>query len=70
MDTLSSLRILNLHRLVPGAIPILQKLKFLGKLLSFRGGDDALTLVNRNELENGTSFIRSFMSPSRCFILA
>ena len=50
MDTLSSLRVFNLHRIAPKVIPFMQKLKFLGKLLSFRAGDDELTLVNRTEL--------------------
>jgi len=39
MDSLTSIRIINLHRLLPYAIPIMQKLVFLGKILSFRGGD-------------------------------
>jgi hypothetical protein len=39
MDTLTSVRIINMHRLIPFAIPIIQKLTFLGRLLSFRGGD-------------------------------
>jgi hypothetical protein len=46
MDSLTSIRIINLHRLMPFAIPIMQRLHFVGKTLSFRGGDEIPTLFN------------------------
>lgn len=46
MDSLTSIRLINLHRLVPIAIPTMQKMSFLGKVLSFRGGDEIPTLFN------------------------
>jgi len=48
MDSLTSIRIINMHRLVPLAIPILQNLKFLGPILSFRGGDEIPTIFNKD----------------------
>ena len=48
MDSLTSIRIINLHRLMPRVIPIIQKMFFLGRLLSFRGGDEEPTLFNRD----------------------
>jgi len=39
MDSLTSIRIINLHRLAPFIIPLAQKITFLGTLLTFRGGD-------------------------------
>lgn len=47
MDSLTSIRIINLHRLIPNVIPFMQKLSFLGKILSFKGGDEEPTLFNR-----------------------
>jgi len=46
MDSLTSIRLINLHRLIPFAIPTMQKMTFLGRLLSFRGGDEIPTLFN------------------------
>jgi hypothetical protein len=46
MDSLTSVRLINLHRLLPSAIPTMQKMTFLGKVLSFRGGDEIPTLFN------------------------
>ena len=43
MDSLTSVRIINLHRLLPQSIAAMQKLVFLGKMLSFRGGDELPT---------------------------
>lgn len=37
-----------MHRLVPYAIPLIQKLIFLGRLLSFRGGDQTPHLFNKD----------------------
>jgi hypothetical protein len=47
MDSLTSIRVINMHRLAPFLIPILQKFIFLGKTLSFRGGDDYPTIFNK-----------------------
>ena len=47
MDSLTSVRVFNLHRLAPALIPFMQKLTFLGSLLSFRGGDPSPALFNR-----------------------
>ena len=46
MDSLTSIRIINLHRLLPRLISLMQKMPFLGKTLSFRGGDEVPTLFN------------------------
>ena len=46
MDSLTSIRLINLHRLLPRVIPLFQRLPFLGKLLSFRGGDELPTRFN------------------------
>ena len=43
MDSLTSVRIINLHRLAPAIVPLLQRLP-LGQTLSFRGGDERPTL--------------------------
>lgn len=48
MDSLTSIRLINLHRLIPYAIPFMQKIVFLGKILSFRGGDEFPTMFNRD----------------------
>jgi len=46
MDSLTSIRIINLHRIFPRFISFMQKMAFLGKTLSFRGGDNTPTLFN------------------------
>jgi hypothetical protein len=51
MDSLTSIRVFNLHRLAPWLIPLLQNLP-VGRLLSFRGGDEVPTLFG-NEVEQG-----------------
>jgi hypothetical protein len=51
MDSLTSIRVINMHRLAPFLIPILQKFIFLGKTLSFRGGDEHPTIFNK-EIES------------------
>lgn len=48
MDSLTSIRIINMHRLVPFAVPMMQKLVLLGKMLSFRGGDEMPTIFNKD----------------------
>ena len=48
MDSLTSIRLINLHRLIPFAIPFMQNMIFLGKILSFRGGDEVPTIFNRD----------------------
>ena len=45
MDSLTSIRIINLHRLAPPLIPIMQRLP-IGRTLSFRGGDECPTLFS------------------------
>jgi len=45
MDSLTSIRIFNLHRLLPSAVPFMQRLP-IGQILSFRGGDPTPTLFN------------------------
>lgn len=52
MDSLTSIRLINLHRLAPLAIPFMQKLAFLGSVLSFRGGDERPTVFGK-EVEGG-----------------
>jgi hypothetical protein len=42
MDSLTSIRVINMHSLAPFLIPIFQKFIFLCKTLSFRGGEDAV----------------------------
>jgi hypothetical protein len=63
MDSLTSVRILNLHRLAPPLIPLLQRLPF-GRTLSFRGGDDHPTLFSR---EIGKPFEEVVFGGSRVF---
>lgn len=43
MDSLTSIRIFNLHRLAPWIIPLVQKIP-AGRLLSFKGGDEVPTM--------------------------
>lgn len=52
MDSLTSIRILNLHRLAPWFVPLLQQFPVLGTTLSFRGGDDQPTLFN-SDIQGG-----------------
>jgi len=47
MDSLTSIRLINLHRIMPYAIPFMQKMVFLGKILSFKGGDELPTIFNK-----------------------
>lgn len=46
MDTLTSVRVINLHRLVPRVIPLVQSIPVLGRTLSFKGGDEVPTVFN------------------------
>lgn len=46
MDTLTSVRVINLHRLVPRVIPLIQSIPVLGRTLSFKGGDEVPTVFN------------------------
>jgi hypothetical protein len=46
MDSLTSIRIINLHRLVPQVIPLIQNFPILGRTLSFKGGDEVPTTFN------------------------
>jgi hypothetical protein len=39
MDSLVNIRQINLYRLAPFLLKALQKLSFLGKTLSFKGGN-------------------------------
>lgn len=49
MDSLTSIRVFNMHRLIPQAIPLIQKFKFLfGETLSFRGGNERPSVFNRD----------------------
>ncbi len=64
MDSLTSIRVFNLHRLAPRAIPIIQKLKFLGETLSFRGGNEHPKVFNR-DLE--TPFVNAVFGGCRTY---
>jgi hypothetical protein len=46
MDVLVNIRQLNLYRLLPSAIGIVQKIPFMGKTLSFKAGHANLTTIN------------------------
>ena len=40
MDSLTSIRVINLHRLAPSLIPLVQSVPFFRGTLAFKGGDD------------------------------
>lgn len=58
-DTLTNVRLINFYRLFPRLFRTMQKFTFLGKLLSFRSGEDKPTLINGTELENNIFFKRA-----------
>jgi hypothetical protein len=65
MDSLTSIRVFNMHRLIPQAIPLIQKFKFLlGKTLSFRGGNERPSVLNR-EIE--TPFVDAVFGGCRAY---
>lgn len=63
MDSLTSIRVLNLHRLIPPLIPLIQSFPLLGNTLSFRGGDEVPTVFN-NDID---PFIEVVFGVSRVF---
>ena len=64
MDSLTSIRVFNMHRLIPRAIPLIQKLKFLGETLSFRGGNEKASVFNR-DIE--TPFVNAIFGGCRAY---
>lgn len=46
MDSLTSIRVINLHRLAPSLIPLVQSVPFFRGTLAFKGGDDRPTTFN------------------------
>lgn len=40
---------------------------FLGQVISYRGGDENLSLLNKTQMMEGKGFVDAEMSGSRCF---
>ena len=53
MDALVNVRQINLYRFLPSILHTFQKLVFLGKTLSFKGGHEKLTTLNMDLLSQG-----------------
>jgi len=49
MDSLTSIRIINMHRLAPSIIPLIQAIPLFRGTLAFKGGDDHPTTFNTEE---------------------
>ena len=72
MDTVSNVRVINFYRKMPSLITtlqvsfliILQNYPIFGNLLSFKGGDQQLNLLNREQLEKGIFFDKAIFSHS------